>query len=82
MSPWLTFAFPTFPYLPQDLEFQGSYSLESQGRKYLLHRGHGKSGKVREFENLCIKSQGKSGKKIPIENEVSRSTFGSQNCFP
>ena len=45
-------------------------------------RGHRKSGKVREFENFCIKSQGKSGKKIPVENEVSRSTSGFQNCFP
>ena len=45
-------------------------------------RGHGKSGKVREFENFCLKSQGKSGEKIPVENEVSRSTFGFQNCFP
>ena len=58
---------------------QGSYGLESQERKYLLQKG---SWKVRELENFCIKSQGKSGKKIPVENEVSRSTFGFQNCFP
>ena len=30
---------------------------------------------------FLLKSQGKSGKKIPVENEVSRSTFGFQNCF-
>ena len=45
-------------------------------------RGHGKSGKVKEFENFCVKSQGKSRKELPVENKVSRSTFGFQNCFP
>ena len=44
-------------------------------------RGHGRSGKVRQFETFCTKSQRESGKKIPLENEVSRSTFGFQNCF-
>ena len=28
--------------------------------KTFYTRGHGKSGKVREFENFCIKSQGKN----------------------
>ena len=58
-----------------------SYSQESQRKKYLYTRGHGQPGKVSEFENFCIKSQGKSEKKIPVENEVSRSTFGLQKCF-
>ena len=43
--------------------------------------GHGQSGKVSEFENFSIKSQRKSEKKLPVENEVSRSTFGFQKCF-
>ena len=54
---------------------QVSYGLEIQGRKHLLHKG---TWKVREFENCCTKSQGNSGEKIPVENEVFRRTFGSQ----
>ena len=38
-------------------------------------------GKLGNLKVFCMKSQGKSGKKIPVENEVSRSTFGFQNCF-
>ena len=59
------------------LLLQGSYGLESQGGRYLLHKG---SWKVRE-------SQGKSynlkifALKVK-ENKVSRSTFGFQNCLP
>ena len=44
-------------------------------------KGVMESRKVREFENFYIKSQGKSGKKIPLKNEVSRSTFWFAKLF-
>ena len=49
----------------------------------------GKSGKKAPFTQGVMESQGiwkflhkKSEKKIPVENEGSRSTFGFQNFFP
>ena len=60
----------------------GSYGLESQGRKYLLHKGSWKVRESQEIWKFLHKSQGKSGEKLPVENEVSRSTFGFQNYFP
>ena len=52
------------------------------GKKILFTQGVMESQGKSEFENFCIRSQEKSGKKVPVENEVCRSTFGFQNCFP
>ena len=50
--------------------------MESQGTKYLLHK---ESWKVRE--KFCIKIQGKSGKKIAVENEFSKKNIWFSKLF-
>ena len=61
---------------------QGLFGLENQGRKYVLHKGLWKVRDSEEILKFLHKKSGKVREKIQVENEVSRSTFGFQNCFP